>query len=134
MTRRLSIGAALAAALLLTWCAWEGWLYLQRGYSLGVGMPGERASIFQIDFPAWRAAAHVLLWVAAMIAIFVYVAGLRWASSAAWLAFGATVAVGIYDVAQYGTMGSPTSAWVVLLLLLFALLTRFGSLEPPMEA
>ena len=134
MTRWLFIGAAVGVALLLTWWAWDGWLYLQRGYSLGVGMPGKRAWILQIAFPTWRAAAHVLLWVTAMIAAFAFVADLRWASSAAWFAFGATVAVGIYDVVEYGTMGSPTSVWVVLLLLLFALVTTFGSFEPPKEA
>jgi hypothetical protein len=34
----------------------------------------------------------------------------------------------MHDVTQYGTMGSPTSIWTVVLLLLFALLTRFGPL------
>ena len=133
MTRRLLIGTALAVALFLAWLAWDGWLYLQRGYSLGVATAGELASVFHIDFPVWRAAIHVLLWIAAMAAIAAYAAGRRWASAAAWMAFAATLVIGIYDVIQYGTMGSPTSIWTILLLLLIALLTRFGPLAPRAE-
>lgn len=128
MTRQILVGTALAVALFLGWLAWDGWLYLQRGYSLGISMAGHPSSVFHIDFPAWRAAVHVLLWVAAMAAIGAYITGRRWASIAAWLTFAATLLVGIYDVVQYGTIGSPTSIWTALLLLLLALLTRFGPL------
>jgi hypothetical protein len=130
MTRQILVGTALAVALFLGWLAWDGWLYLQRGYSLGISMAGHPSSVFHIDFPAWRAAVHLLLWVAAMAAIGAYITGRRWASIAAWLTFAATLLVGIYDVVQYGTMGSPSSIWTVLLLSLFALLTRFGPLSP----
>lgn len=128
MTRQILVGTALAVALFLGWLAWDGGLYLQRGYSLGISMAGHPSSVFHIDFPAWRAAVHVLLWVAAMAAIGAYITGRRWASIAAWLTFAATLLVGIYDVVQYGTIGSPTSIWTALLLLLLALLTRFGPL------
>jgi len=130
MRRQLLIGAAVAMALVLGWFAWSGWFYLQRGYSLSVAMAGHPDSVFHIDFPAWRAAVHVLLWAAAMAAIVAYVTARRWAPTAAWLTFAATMAIGIYDVVQYGTMGSPSSIWTVLLLLLFSLLTRFGPLAP----
>ena len=69
-----------------------------------------------------------------MAAIVAYVARSRWASTAAWLTFAATLLVGIYDVVKYGTIGSPTSIWTVLLLLLFALLTRFAPLAPRANA
>jgi len=134
MTRQLLIGTAVAVALFLGWLAWDGWFYLQSGYSLGVSMVGHPASVFHVDFPAWRAAVHVLLWVVAVAAIVAYVARSRWASTAAWLTFAATLLVGIYDVVKYGTIGSPTSIWTVLLLLLFALLTRFAPLAPRANA
>jgi len=69
-----------------------------------------------------------------MSAVVIYIAGSRWASAAAWLAFAATLVVGIYDVAQYGTLGSPTSVWTVSLLLLLALLTTFGRLATEAES
>ena len=130
MMRRFFIISALALALFLTWQAWEGWLYIQRGYSLGVALEGEPRSVYHVDFPRWRAAVHVALWVAAMASIAAYVAGRQWASTAAWLTFAAVSTAGLLDVAEYGTMGSATSIWTVLLLLLFALLTRFGTLAP----
>ena len=130
MTRQVFIGTAVAVAVFLGWLAWDGLIYLQRGYSLGVSVAGHPASVFHVDFPVWRAAVHVLLWLSAMTAILAYITGRRWASTAAWLTFGATLVTGIYDIVQYGTMGSPTSIWTVLMLLLFALLTRFGPLTP----
>lgn len=134
MTRSIIIGTAMAIAVLLAWLAWDGWLYLQRGYSLQVGLAGEPGSTFHTDFPAWRAAVHVLLWLVAIAAIVAYVAGRTWASLAAWLTFATTLAAGIYDVVQYGTIGSPTSIWTVLLLLLVALLATFGRPEMSAEA
>ena len=126
MMRRFLIGTALVMALVLAWLAWDGWIYLQRGYSLSIGLPGQPRSISHIDFPTWRATSHIFLWMTAMGAIVGYVTGRSWASKAAWLTFAATFIVGIYDVVQYGTMGSPTSIWTVLLLLLLALLARLG--------
>lgn len=128
MTRQLLIGIAVVVGLFLGWLAWDGWFYLQRGYSLDVSIAGHPGSVFHINFPIWRAAVHVLLWVAAVAAIVAYVTGRPRASTVAWLTLAATVAIGIYDVVQYGTIGSPTSIWTVLLLALFALLTTFGPL------
>jgi hypothetical protein len=71
---------------------------------------------------------------AAMGAIVRYVTGRSWASKAAWLTFAATFILGIYDVVQYGTIGSPTSIWTVLLLLLLALLARFGPITATSDA
>lgn len=128
MKRHFLIGAAMLIAIFLGWFAWDGWLYLQRGYSLSVSMTGHKASVFHIDFPMWRSAVHIFLWLLAMAAILAYLAGRSRASTLAWLAFAATSVIGIYDMMQFGTIGSPTSIWAVLLLLLFALLTRFGAL------
>src|SRR3954451_22036273 len=117
VTRRFLIGTAVAAAVLLGWLAWDGWVYLQRGYSLDVSTAGRPGKVFHIDFPAWRAAVHILLWGAAMLALVAFVTGRRWAPTAAWLTFAATLVVGLYDVVQYGTIGAPTSIWTVLILL-----------------
>ena len=105
MTRQILIGIALAVALVLGWLAWDGWLYLQRGYSIGVAMPGSPMSVSHIDFPTWRAAVHLLLWLTAMGAIAAYVSGRRWAPSAAWLTFACTLLFAVNDIEQYGTMG-----------------------------
>lgn len=121
-------------ALCLAWLAWDGWWYLQRGYSLGVSIAGQSSSVFHIDFPAWRAAVHILLWLGAMSAIAAYILDHRWATAAAWLTFAATLVVGLYDVVEYGTIGSPTSIWTVSLLLFFALLTKFDRLGTAAEA
>jgi hypothetical protein len=132
--RRVLIATALTVAAFLTWLAWGGWLYIQRGYSLSVGFAGEPGSIFHVDFPAWRAVVHVALWLAAMAAIAGYVGRRNWASKVAWLTFAATLAVATSDIVEYGMIGTPTSIWTILLLLLFALLTKFGALEPTAEA
>ena len=134
MSRHLLISVALVVALLVGWLAWDGWFYLQRGYSLGVSIRGHPGSVFHIDFPMWREAVHIFLLVAAMAAIVAYVTSWRWASTAAWLSFAATLVIGIYDVVQYGAIGSPTSIWTVLLLLFFALLTMIGPLASKAKA
>lgn len=134
MMRPFLIGTAAAVALVIGWLAWDGWVYLQRGYSLGVSLGRHPASIFHVAFPAWRAAIHFLLWVAAMAAIVAYVASSGWASAIAWLTLTLTLLVGVYDARQYGTVGSPTSIWTVLALLVLALLTRLGPLAPEVRA
>jgi hypothetical protein len=130
MKRPLLIGTVLVIAGLITWLSWDGWLYLQRGYSFRIGLAGEAGSVFHVDFPTWRTAVHAMLWAAAMAAVFLYVTGHRRASTVAWATFAAVVITGFDDVVQYGTMGSPTSMWTVELLLLLAVLIRFGRLAP----
>lgn len=128
MTQPLLIGAALAVALLLGWMAWDGWFYLQRGYWLGVSMDGGPSSAYHIEFPVWRSVAHLVFWGAATAAVVAYIARHRLAPALAWTAFAATLIVGMSDISQYGTMGSPTSGKTVLLLLLFALFTKLSPL------
>ncbi len=69
-----------------------------------------------------------------MAVLVAYITGRQGASTAAWLIFAATSLIGILDVVQYGSIGSPTSIWTVLLLLLIALLTRFGPLAQKARA
>lgn len=128
--RQFLIGIAVAVALFLSWLGWDGWFYLQRGYSLRVSMSGHQASVFHIGLSAWRGVVHILLWLAAMAVIVAYITGRQGASTAAWLIFAAASLIGIYDIIQYGSIGSPTSIWTVLLLLLVALFTKLGPLTP----
>lgn len=130
MTRRLLIGSGIVMAAALTWLAWNGWTYLRAGYSLALSMPGRPPAVSHIDFPAWRAMVHILLWLATLIGAVAYATGRRWASLATWSVVAAIVLVGISDVVRYGFIGSPTSVWTVLLVLLLALLTSFGSVAP----
>lgn len=129
MMRQALIVIAMVVVISLGWLAWDGWFYIQRGYSLGVWISGHPASEYHIDFPSWRKGIHVLLWAAAMVAIGAYAVEQSWALAAIWLTFAMTSFVGIHDVVQYGTMGSPTSIWTVLLLLLFALLGTVARLR-----
>jgi hypothetical protein len=134
MTHKLLVGSAVAVAICLTWLAWDELLYLQHGYSVRVSLAEGPASTTKINFPAWRIAVHILLWIAAMAAILAYIQVRSWAQTVAWLTFVGTLAMGVYDVVLYGTIASPTSIWSVLLLLLFALLTTFGRLFPTVDA
>ncbi len=134
MQRKIRHSAAITMVLILGWLSLDGWVYLQRGYSLSIALSGHASSVYHVDFPTWRVSAHVLLWVAGMIAILAYVTCQGWASAAAWLAFGATSLLGIHDVDQYGTIGSPTSVWSVLLFLSFALLVRVDPFAPNANA
>lgn len=68
-----------------------------------------------------------------MAAIVAYVAGRPWASPLAWLTLSAALVTGIYDVVEYGTIGAPTSIWTVLLVFIFALMTRFRKLAESAE-
>lgn len=134
MMRRVLIVTALVVAISLGWFAWDGWFYIQRGYSLGVSISGHPAFEYHFNFPTWRAGIHVLLWVAAMVSIGAYVGEQSWASAATWFTFVAAFVVGIHDVVQYGTMGSPTSIWTLLLLVLFALLGTAAPLKQQAES
>lgn len=117
--------AAFALAVCLAWLAWDGWSYLHRGYSIGVAGAGGPPLVFHVDFPLSRAAVHVLLWGAAMGTIVGYGAARNWAPVAGWMTLAASCGVGIHDIAEYGAMGSPTSVWTLLLLLILAVLAQW---------
>ena len=129
MMRMALIVIAAAVAVALAWLAWDGWFYIQRGYSLALSFAGSPTSDYHVEFPAWRAGVHVLLWAGAMASIGAYVAEHRRASTAAWLTFAATLFVGMFDVVQYGTLGSHTSIRTVMLLFLFVLLATVAPLS-----
>jgi hypothetical protein len=122
--RAFRIATVLTAAVILTWLFYQGWIYLQRGYWIGVGLEGQQATTSHISFPHWRLLAHLLLWAAMMCSIVACLLGRHWSTATAWLACAATCGVGIYDVEQFGLLGSPTSIWTVVLLLVVALLAK----------
>jgi hypothetical protein len=122
--RAFRIAAMLSAAVILTWLSYQGWIYLQRGYSIAVAFEGQQATTSHISFPHWRLMAHLFLWAAMMGSIVAYLLGRHWSTATAWLVCAATCGIGIYDVEQFGLLGSPTSIWTVVLLLVVALLTK----------
>jgi hypothetical protein len=122
--RAFRIAAMLSAAVILTWLFYQGWIYLQRGYSIAVAFEGQQATTSHISFPHWRLLAHLLLWAAMTGSIVAYLLGRHWSTAIAWLVCAATCGIGIYDVEQFGLLGSPTSIWTVVLLLVLALLTK----------
>ncbi|MBB3692480.1 hypothetical protein [Sphingomonas sp. BK580] len=110
-----------AASLSLAWFAVSGWIYIERGYSLAFAMEGYPVEIKHFDFPAWRAAVHLLLSAGAIAAVLTSAFSQRWAPSVAWAIWVLTVAVGYYDVDRWGLMASPTSIWTVLIVMLVAI-------------
>lgn len=110
------------AALFIAWSAISGWVYIERGYPLAFAMEGYPVTIRHFGFPRWRAAVHLLLSAGTIAAVLTVLFKQRWAPVAAWTIWALTVAVGYYDVDRWGFMGSPTSIWTVLVLLLFAVL------------
>lgn len=112
-------------ALLIVLVAASTWVYLQRGYSLAVGIQGESPRHYHVDFPPTRRIAHVVLWASALIEIFLFTKGHKRAAAIGWSVFVAGVLVGIWDVVLYGSMGSPTGGSGLLLLLLLAVAAQF---------
>ncbi len=109
---------ALVGLLLLGIVEWQ---YIQDGYRLAAGIEGGPWSSHDVQIPLWR---KVVTWVILLVAatgISLSVMTHRSAVIVLGSAFGIRVVVGILDVREYGTMGSPTSLQAVALLLaLFA--------------
>ncbi|WP_164488917.1 hypothetical protein [Sphingobium sp. LF-16] len=114
----------------ISWLSADGWDYLQRGYSVGVSLNGNAASTYHIDFPVWRQYLHVLLWASAVGATFAYANRHRLAKMAALASLIATLLVGMLDVKEYGTLGSPTSVWTIGLMVALWALVKFKPLTP----
>jgi len=126
MRQGLLIGSVVAVALLLTWLAWIELRYLHQDHSVKISWPGKPTYVHHVEFPSWMMAVHGLLWLAAMAATIAFLLAQTWAPTVAWTTFAITLVSSIYYIAQYGTMGSPTSKWTVLLLLILALITTYG--------
>ena len=121
----LLIAAAFAVLLALT--AASTFPYLMRGYSLSVGIEGVQPKDYHVDFPPTRIAIAALIWALGFAAIALFIVGDRRAGLLSWGVFISALLVAVWDVFEYGTMGSPTSLWVLLVFLLLALATQFRS-------
>ena len=122
--RRTVYAIALIFGIALSALNFQTDLYLQRGYSLVVTLSGQPAAISRFEFPVWRIGLHLLLWIAALVALALIAAERRAGAALAWFVFCASLAVAGHDVWRYGTLGSPSSIWALLLLLLFPILAK----------
>jgi hypothetical protein len=123
--RTLILGTVVVAAIVLVVLALDEASYLQRGYDLSMGFAGQTPSIVHTTFPAWLKVAHGLIGLGVLITLVFMALMRRAAVPLAWFTFGAAIAVGYYDVIQYGTLGSPTSIKTILLLLLICILATY---------
>jgi hypothetical protein len=107
--KRIVLGAGVLALVALAFVAREAWLHLEAGYQIQVGFEGGPYKTYDIVFPFWRKilgsaslaviAAGILLWMSEHSHAFsILLAGST-----------SVAALGLYDVWQYGTMGTPTS-------------------------
>ena len=129
----LILGTVVVTAIVLVALAVDEASYLQRGYDLSMGFAGQSPSIVHTAFPAWLKVTHGLIGFGALSTLVFTAMTRRIAVPLAWVTLGAAIAVGYYDVIQYGTLGSPTSIKTILLLFLLCILTtywkRIGALQ-----
>jgi hypothetical protein len=99
--------------------------HLQRGYSISISMGDNPDTVYHDPFPLWVKAGHAVTALAAMTSL-VFFSMLRPVSIvAAWAAFASATAVGIYDIYEYGTIGTPTSGSYYLLVFVIAAVVTF---------
>jgi len=128
---------ALGLAILLSAIAGQTLFYLLNGYSLAVAIhwpagmvpasSGSRTRVYHVAFPLIRILVHLLLWITALVAAWLFAVGHSRATPVSWLVFAAAILIGMSDVVFWGTMGSPTSRWLLLTLLLLAVASTFRS-------
>ena len=125
MTRRMLV--ALIFAILLLGAGAAQWAYLDHGYTLGIAINGGPVSSSHIGFPWSRKLVLLALGVAAFGTLWLFASSRKRDRVVAWatLAFGLLVA--LFDIREYGTIGSPTTLWAVLLLLALALAVQLSA-------
>jgi len=120
--RQISLAMILAAWSLFFVLALREAAYLQAGYSIGVSLNGDGPSYSQMWFPVWRRVGQALVVLGLAGSIALVFLRPRFAPALAWLAFGGLLALGLYDVREYGTLAAPTSIWSVVCGLAIAVL------------
>lgn len=125
MTRRMLV--ALIFAVLLLGVGASQWAYLDRGYALSVAINGGAASSSHIGFPWSRKLVLLVLGVAAFGAVWLFASSHKLDRAMGWATFALGMLVALFDVREYGTMGSPTTLWAVLLLLALALTAQLSA-------
>lgn len=119
MTRRMLV--VLIFAVLLLGVGASQWAYLDRGYALSVAINGGAASSSHIGFPGSRKLALLVLGATAFGTLWLFASSHKLDRAMGWATFALGMLVALFDVREYGTMGSPTTLWAVLLLLALAL-------------
>lgn len=125
MTRRIII--ALIFAILLLGVGASQWAYLDRGYTLGIAIDGGAASSSHIGFPWSRKLVLLTLGIAAFGALWLFASSHKLDRVAAWTTLALGMLVALLDVREYGTIGSPTTLWAVLLLLALPLTVQLAA-------
>ncbi len=110
----LAVAFALASAL--TIFAALNFIYLGRGYDLVLTIDGGIRSGYHVDFPIWRRAANVIVWIFACGCVLLFYFGHR--SALVSTIIMGTMVVSASDVYNYGSIGSPRSLWTVATLLM----------------
>lgn len=124
---RWKLVAALILAILLLGTGTSQWAYLDRGYTLGIAIDGGAATRSHVSFPWSRKLILLALGGAAFAALWLFASSHRLDRTAAWAAFAVGLLVALFDVREYGTLGSPTALWALLLLLAMALTVQFSA-------
>src|SRR5262249_17228701 len=131
--RNVILGTVVATAIVLVVLGLNEADYLERGYDFSGSFAGRTPRVVHIDFPTWLKAAHGLIGLAAFSTLTFLALMRRAAVPFAWVTLLVAMVVGIYDVYQYGTLGSPTSIKTVSLVLLLSMLAthwrRTGALQ-----
>ena len=120
--RAVILGIVVAAAVVLIVLGLDEASYLERGYSISGGFAGQTPRIVHIDFPNWLKVTHGMIGLAVLGTLMFLAMMRRAAVPLAWATLVVAMAVGMHDVIQYGTLGSPTSIKTIVLVLLLAIL------------
>lgn len=132
MTRWKLVAAVILAILLLA-AGTSQWVYLDRGYTLGIVIDGGAATSSHVNFPWGRKLVLLPLGVFAFATLWLFASSHPLDRTAAWAMLAVGLLVALSDVREYGTLGSPTTLWALLLLLAMALMVQLAprSAEEP---
>lgn len=126
MTRWKLVAVVLLVILLLG-AGMSQWVYLDRGYTLGIAIDGGAATSSHVSFPWSRKLILLALGATAFGALWLFASSHRLDRIAAWAAFAFGLLVALFDVREYGMLGSPTTLWALLLLLAMALTVQLSA-------
>jgi hypothetical protein len=107
----MALAVGVLALLALVFVATETWLRLVAGYQLHIGFEGGPRTTYDIVFPFWRKLLEGVVLVVLAGGILLGMFGRSRAFSAIVVGIAGVAALGLYDVWEYGTIGSPTSKW-----------------------
>lgn len=107
----MTLAVGVLALVALAFVATETWLHLLAGYQLHIDFEGGPYGTYGIVFPFWRKLLEVVVLVVLAFGILLGMFGRSRAFSVIVVGIAGVAVLGLHDVWQYGTMGSPTSKW-----------------------